>query len=165
MLHPTQRSSSTILTLYSIIVSLLPILLIFGVGARFPAGVPAYSPVFQPPGWVFGVVWTYVSLTFGIVTAMAIRHATDYGVRLGVYAFYFVILLGLVIWLPINHDKNYKTSFGVLLGTTWLTIVYLLYLSAVVRVEVWPLVALLPMPFWLVLASCLNGVIYDRLCY
>lgn len=138
--------------------SLLPLVSIFVLGALFPPSDTEYTPTFQPPGWVFGVVWTYVSLAFGLVSAFAAsRHSEHIYTTI---AFYVIVLSGLLAWLPVNHAKEYAAGFGLLLYTAFLAIGYLGYLGAL-RVG-WSLVALLPLPFWLVIAASLNAVIYDR---
>ena len=142
---------------YALVIT-LPIISIFVLGTIFPPSDTEYTPVFQPPGWVFGVVWTYVSLALGLVSAFTIYTYSKYAST--TIAFYALILSGLLVWLPINHSKEYGMGFGTLLCTAFLTIGYMGYLGDLgVR---WHVVVLLPLPFWLVIAAALNGVIYDR---
>ena len=141
-------------TLTTGIVSLLPIISISVFGYVFPAGQQNYRPVFQPPNWVFPIVWTYVSLALGLITAIALETVSGPYVPL----FYSSILIGLLAWLPINYYKYYQTAFIVLILLSFLSISYITYLS---YQRVMECIALLPLPFWLVIASCLNGVIYD----
>lgn len=140
------------------LITILPIISIFSLGALFPPSDTAYTPVFQPPGWVFGMVWTYVSLALGAVSTFAVHTYGDH--TLVTLTFYALILFGLLVWLPINHYGNYGVGYELLLCTTFLATGYIGYLGVLgVR---WPVVALLPLPFWLVIATSLNGVIYDR---
>ena len=46
----------------------LPFLTIFLIGIVIPVGDLPYKPVFQPPNQVFGLVWTYVTISFGYIS-------------------------------------------------------------------------------------------------
>lgn len=142
--------------LVSVVLSIVPLFSIFLFGRVFPPGKDTYKPVFQPPNWVFGVVWAYVSIAFGGVTAVAWNKLSD---PTFILLFYVLILLGLLVWLPLSTFKRYACSFALLVCLSFLTIGYVVYLS---HKQVIECIALLPLPFWLILASCLNGVIYDR---
>lgn len=143
-------------TFITLFIALLPITSIFSLGYFFPAGRQVYKPVFQPPSWVFGLVWTIVSLAFGFTTAIALDKMTHHAY---IYVFYTTILLGLLAWLPLNSYKQYGISFYLLVGLSYLSLCYVAYLSYQ-RVMEW--IALLPLSFWLIFASCLNGVIYNN---
>lgn len=144
------------LTFVTIFISLLPLVSIFLLGHFFPAGNQVYTPFFQPPGWVFGVVWTIVSLVFGTVSAIALNRLSN---RTYIYLFYIGILTGLLAWLPLNSYKYYSASFYLLVVLSYISVGYIVYLS---YQRVMECVVMLPLPFWLIFASCLNGVIYDN---
>ena len=133
----------------------LPLLIITILGRIFPANNQPYHPKFQPPNWVFPIIWTYITLTFGLVTYASLLHTSNKEIIIFLYS---LILIGLNGWLVINSRKDYKKAFQVLVFTCFLSIIYVVTIS---KDTDW-VYALLPMPFWLVLASCLNGVIYDR---
>ena len=68
----------------------------------------------------------------------------------------------LNLWLIINHYKKYGYGFSILVTTCYISVIYLLFLSInSSKSHSGKIVYLLPLVFWLVLASCLNGVIYD----
>lgn len=142
----------------------LPTLLIFLVGRAFPMDSDTYSPVFEPPGWTFGVIWSYLTVAFGVVSVSAMRHkgaTTIRGIRSRyvVAAFYVSILAGLVAWLPIFYYRKYAASFGLLLGLTVLSVLYVMWLS---YIRCGCTFALVPLCAWLTVAACLNAAIYDR---
>ena len=143
------------------IIKILPIVSIFLTGMYFPVGKPLIRPVFQPPNWVFGTVWTYIALTLGYVTYNILNEKTKYNVRKNILILYFTILLMLNGWLVLNYYNLYSESFWLLVISCFISIIYVVYLKSLNNNSsnlVW---LLLPLPFWLVLASCLNGVTYD----
>jgi tryptophan-rich sensory protein len=140
------------------LMALLPMISIFATGTLFPPSDAEYRPIFQPPGWVFGVVWTYVSLAFGLVSTFTfVKYEDSAWFTL---LFYVLILGSLLAWLPVNHSKSYGIGFGILVCATFLAIGYVGYLGNLGASL--PTAALLPLPFWLTIATSLNGVIYDH---
>lgn len=145
-----------IVSVAGLIIGLIPLVSIFLVGRYFPPSSTSYQPIFQPPGWVFAVVWTYVTLALGGVSVQALRHVDSSWV---IAIFYSLFLLTLNGWLVVNYYQYYKEGFYLLISTCFLAIIYQMYLG-------WKRVPssflLLPFPFWLVIASCLNATIYDH---
>ena len=139
----------------NILIILLPLLSITIIGKFFPANNQPYHPVFQPPNWVFPVIWTYITITFGLVTYDALNKTSQKDIVLLLYSMILICLNG---WLIINSNKNYKRAFYILVSTSVLTTIYLIFISQWTH----SVYALIPMCIWLVLASALNGVIYDR---
>lgn len=140
----------------NILISILPIVSIFILGKFYPANKQPYYPIFQPPNIVFPIIWTYITLTFGILTSYSLNKVKNKSILLGLY---FIILIFLNIWLVINSYENFKEGFYLLIITSYISILYMMYLS---YEKIKGVLFLLPLPFWLILASCLNGVIYDR---
>ena len=110
------------ITFVTILISLLPMVSIFSLSYFFPAGKQEHTPVFQPPGWIFGVVWTVVSLVFGTVSAVAFDRLSD---RTYIYLFYIGILTGLLAWLPLNSHKYYMTTFYLLVVLSYVSVGYI----------------------------------------
>lgn len=137
----------------------LPLVSVFLVGAVYPPSETVIVPVFQPPNWVFPVAWTYITLALGYVTSYY-QNIVEANQRTVIFAFYSVILSGLIGWLPINYYKYYKVGLATLVATCWASITYLVYLASLGSSnQVW---LLLPLPFWLVVACCLNGVVLQE---
>ena len=126
---------------------ILPFLSIFIMGRVFPPNSD-YRPIFQPPNYVFGIAWTYISIVFGL-SYLYIKNSGK--------LLYFTILLLLTTWLPVFYYKYYQASFYLNIITTLLTAIY------IHNIENWVVrLLVLPMLIWLILATSLNGVIYDR---
>ena len=139
-----------------IIIAILPIISIFVTGIYYPANNQPYHPIFQPPNYVFPITWTYITLAFGIISSYALVTIKN---RYGIFFLYFYILLSLNIWLVINYQKKYRDGFYLLLTTSFISIIYLILLAFH---NLKMTLFLLPLPFWLITATCLNAVIYDK---
>ena len=145
-------------------VKFFPIIAITLAGIIFPVSKNKMKPIFQPPDWVFGVIWPIITLTLGAVTNSFLKSRfIKTNQKNNILTFYFLIIASFVFWLYLNNSNFIRESFYLLIFTTYLSIVFLIYLANVndnnLKNLIW---LLLPMPFWLVLASCLNGVLYNN---
>lgn len=141
-------------TFFEALISFLPIVSISIFGKLFPIK-QSYHPIFQPPNWVFPIIWSYNTLSLGLITSQILKNNDNPFI----YILYFSIVFCLNYWLYLNSKSKIKKSFYLLVVTTYLSILYCTFLTSYSRLSY----ILLPIPFWLTLASCLNGVIYDRL--
>ena len=171
--------------LFQTFIVLLPIASIFTTGLFYPVKPQTIRPVFQPPNWVFSLVWTYITLALGFITNMFYKKVQNLTVstnnwpglltnmvtsktfvleRFTIMSFYFTILVLLNSWLVFNYNKSYQVSFYVLVSSCFISIMYVSYLCYIsYGIDNRYLVFfLLPLPFWLCVASCLNGVIYQN---
>ena len=141
----------------------LPFLTIFLTGIIIPVGETPYQPVFKPPNEVFGIVWTYVTLSLGYVSYLYYTRFLIEKKRSAMLYYYGIVLFLLDFWLVLNYYRMYAIAFWELVISSYVSILYLLFLinNAKTRDSTKYVYFLLPLPFWLVLASCLNGVIYD----
>lgn len=170
--------------LFQTCVVLLPIVSIFITGLKYPVKDQIIKPVFQPPNWAFSLVWTYITLALGVITNMFYNNVETTTIssttwpklltnvdnrksflleRFIIMSFYFIILVLLNSWLVFNYNKSYEISFYVLVSSCFISIMYVCYLSYVSYGidNRFLVIFLLPLPFWLCVASCLNGVIYQ----
>lgn len=125
-------------------------------GSRFAPGEWYESlekPPWNPPGWVFGPVWTALYITMGVAAWIVWRDAA--GARrylpLGLFVFQ-VILNGLWSWIFFGLERP-GAAFGeilVLLISIFLTLV------AFWRVRPAAGVLLVPYLLWVAFASILN---------
>ena len=143
------------LKISDIFVGIFPIVSIFLIGNYYPADKQPYRPIFQPPNIVFPIIWTYISLVFGIVTILSLKKNNNCITII----YYLAILTCLLCWLPINYYKYYELGFWLLLITSYISVLYIIFLSIT---GIRQYIFLLPMPFWLIIATALNGVILDK---
>ena len=170
--------------LFQAFIVLLPIVSIFITGLKYPVKDQIIKPVFQPPNWAFSLVWTYITLALGFITNMFYNKIKTHTIsnanwprlltsvdngksfmleRFIIMSFYFTILALLNSWLVFNYNKSYELSFYVLVCSCFISIMYVSYLSYISYGidNRYLVIFLLPLPFWLCVASCLNGVIYQ----
>ncbi len=113
-------------------------------------------PAFQPPGAVFGPVWTVLYVALGVATWLAWRHVTDARrpTILGLFAANYVLNL---LWTVIFFQWQAPTAAGIeilaLLGTI-LVLIALLWRRQ--RTAAWLLV---PYAAWVTFASVLTWTI------
>ena len=150
-------SFSIIIKLSKFIMGILPIISIFVTGQFYPADNQPYRPVFQPPNWVFPVIWSYITLSFGLTNVIALDKVNNPFILV---TFYLVILFMLNFWLYLNSENLFKTGFYWLLITAYISVLYLCFLVNQ-KFNLWYFN--IPLSFWLIIASCLNAVIYDRI--
>lgn len=146
--------------IWDVFVAFLPIVAVFSAGRLFPMPREPREPrdaPFQPPSWVFGPVWTYLTLALGLVTAGILRSNSKLQRKsYAFYAFYVILVACLVGWLILYHYQLFIQSFWLLVVTTYIAISYVVYMAKC-RVKSSWIMALIPLPFWLVLATALNG--------
>ena len=146
-----------------ILLMLLPFFSVSLVQYLYPMNMKQIKPVFQPPNWFFSVIWTYILLSLGIISVKIFKIKMSNKKFNRLLALYLCILGLLNMWLIINHFRLYKAGFWTLIVTTFISIIYLIQLGMTAKNKFNPKLVwlLLPLPFWLVLASSLNAVIYD----
>lgn len=117
------------------------------------------KPSFNPPGWVFGVVWPILYACQGLALAMILdaRGAVDRRKALGLFALQFALNL---IWSPLFFARHeVSLAFWVILAMLIVAGVTTYYFGRIRRVA-----GLLMLPYlaWLCFAAFLNFTI-DRL--
>lgn len=117
------------------------------------------KPSFNPPGWVFGVVWPILYGLQGVALAMILdaRGAKDRRVAVGLFTAQFLLNL---VWSPVFFARH-EVSLAF-----WIILVMLI-VAAIATYYFWrirPVAALLMLPYlaWLCFAAMLNFSI-DRL--
>jgi translocator protein len=117
------------------------------------------KPEAQPPGWVFGVVWSVLYFMTAIAFAMVLhaRGARSRGIAIGLFLAQFVLNLA---WSPIFFGQHKVTmAFYLILAILVLAIATTLVFGRIRKAAAWLMV---PYLVWLSFASILNFQI-DRL--
>lgn len=132
------------------LISIVPLLVIFGSNFIFPVRRDNYRPSFQPPNFIFPIIWVYIAISMGLVRG---------NTRISNYLFFSILIL-FVLWTILQYYENYGYSFLTLLVVTCISIVYMVTLSREIGDH--KTFYLLPLPVWLVIASTLSGTIYEN---
>ncbi len=117
------------------------------------------KPDAQPPGWVFGLMWSALYLMIAIAFAMVLhaRGARSRGVAIGLFLAQFVLNLS---WSPIFFGQHKVTmAFYLILLILALAIATTIVFGRIRKAAAWMMV---PYLVWLSFASILNFQI-DRL--
>ncbi len=142
-------------------VTIAPLVLGLGVGALTPMHPEWYAtlqkPAWNPPGWVFGPVWTVLYLLMGL----AARRVVQRSGLLTLPMLLFAIQLGLnVAWSPVFFGQKKPRRALVLLGLLVVAaLATAVTFGRVDRTAGWLLV---PYLAWLALALSLNAAIVQK---
>lgn len=146
-----------------VLVALAPLALVFGLGAAFgrTAAEKSKRASFTPPSWVFSVVWAYLTLALGWVTAWTLHQHRFAGAGAAVaLALYAAVTLLWSAWIVVDHRERESgggstASFCVLLASLVAVSAYLVALGYMRQHHLW---LLFPACLWLGVAAALSGV-------
>jgi tryptophan-rich sensory protein len=117
------------------------------------------KPAFQPPGWVFGPVWTLLYALMGVAAWRIWRlGTTDPGVRRALALFGLQLALNAA-WTPIFFGAHRVGWALVVLAALWLAL--LATLLAFRPLDRWASWLLAPYLAWVSFAVVLNAAILD----
>jgi translocator protein len=117
------------------------------------------KPEWQPPGWLFGVVWPTLYFMTGLAFAIILnaRSAPQRGLAIGLFLAQFIVNL---IWSPLFFGQHQvSTAFYVIILMFVLAVATTVIFGRVRKVAAWLMV---PYLAWLSFAAMLNYTI-DRL--
>ncbi len=145
---------------------IVPLVVLLGLLSGYVAGSGQTAwygslakPFFQPPSWLFGVVWPILYVLIGLALAMVINARGSRWRGLAISAFLAQLVLNL-LWSPLFFGMNQVSA-------ALLAILLMLALAAVTTWLFWHVrkaAAILMLPYlaWLVFATALNFEI-DRM--
>ena len=141
---------------WKFIISIVVPFIIAGIGSFFTSSsvgtwyVTLVKPVFNPPSWVFGPVWTVLYLLMGIslymvwIKRVEIKAMIFFGVQLFLNALWSIIFFGL-------NNPLYAFIEIILL---WFSIVFTIYYFY--KIEKTAAYLLIPYLLWVSFAAILN---------
>ena len=129
---------------------------VFPLGDANPWYATLIDPIFSPPNWVFGPVWTTLYLLIA-TSAYRIVATTDhsYNKFLPLAIALWSLQLALnVIWTPIfSGAQNLEVAFYYIVAL-WVSIMAYIFVSW--RIDRWASVMFVPYALWVSFASLLN---------
>lgn len=112
------------------------------------------KPVFNPPNWIFGPVWTTLYAMMGIAAYRIWRIGVEKSAARNAIVLFFIHMLFNAIWSPIFFGAhNIPLAFADI-SLTWITLIFVIF-----RFAVWDRLSaylLLPYLAWVSFASVLN---------
>jgi translocator protein len=114
------------------------------------------KPAWNPPGWLFGPVWSLLYLTMGVASYLVFRQRASPQRTLALAIFYTQLIINLA-WSPIFFGmRKPAVAFAVIL-VLWLLIVA----TVITFYKVQKVAALLLLPYlaWVTFATVLNKAI------
>ncbi len=111
------------------------------------------KPSFQPPGYLFGIVWTilFCMMGFSLALILSARGARFQIIAICIFTIQFILNL---LWSPIFFGQHQVTTALYLIITLWFFIVATIYIFSKIRaLAAWLLV---PYLLWVSFASLLN---------
>jgi translocator protein len=136
--------------------ALLPFLAAAG-GVAFPPDAwfsALIKPVWQPPNWLFGPVWTALYLMMGIAGGLVWLRGPSPLVRSALVAFGVQLLLN-ALWTPAFFGAHALGAALIVILALWLAILATIVRFA--RVSRWAAALLIPYLAWVSFATALNA--------
>jgi translocator protein len=129
---------------------------LFGPDAWFQALV---KPIWNPPGWLFGPVWTMLYILMAI-SVWLVRKAPEVSTsdqRLAMRLFWLQLLLNLA-WTPIFFGLHNPFFAFVIICLLWITVISTAL--AFSKISITASYLMVPYLLWLSFALVLNGTIW-----
>jgi benzodiazapine receptor len=116
------------------------------------------KPAFNPPGWLFGPVWTLLYILMGIALFLVVKNGVDTApVQMAVLAFAAQLLTNLA-WSFLFFGMH-----SIVLGLLDILLLFFLIAATIIlfrRISQQAAYLLIPYICWVTFASLLNGMIW-----
>lgn len=107
-----------------------------------------------PPGWVFGVAWAIIMITFAFYMGYLWTYPENHSLVVALYVIQFILN---IVWNPVFFKlRNVKFGLIVIASLTVLIGFMLVYYFPVLKMESF---LLIPYFLWLLIATSLNAYI------
>ncbi|MBW2936487.1 tryptophan-rich sensory protein [Aureisphaera sp. CAU 1614] len=108
-----------------------------------------------PPGWVFGVAWTFIMVCFSLYMALLSEKVKNKKQLIILFTIQWILN---VSWNPVFFYFH-KIAMGLLVITALLVIIHV-FLFRYYKILAWRSLLILPYAIWLWIATSLNAYIY-----
>lgn len=158
------QTHTSVFRLLPLLISVAITLSIAGIASYFTISqiqgwyVYLQKPVFNPPNWLFGPVWTILYIMIGISAYLVWQQRSKSINYINAEYAYFLQLLFNLSWSIVFFGLHQILAALIVIIALWLSIVAnIFFFSKVNRVAAWLLV---PYLLWVTFASILNLYIY-----
>ena len=155
---PTARSAGLLILCIAI-----PLVIGFiGSTATLPEITGWYAgldkPAFNPPGWLFGPVWTLLYILMGIALFLVVKNGVDTAPVQKAVCVFAAQLLANLAWSFLFFNMH-----SILLGLLDILLLFFLIAAAIIlflRISPYAAYLLVPYICWVTFASLLNAMIW-----
>jgi tryptophan-rich sensory protein len=144
---------------YAIAASGIAIVLIYiiGSGLWVNTGDSWYSninkPTWQPPGFVFGIIWPYNFIVLGIAAVIIAQRAST-TTSLTYILFFALSVAAALIWAYLFYRPHNLTGAAIALTLTALLTIPMTYILFTISIPM--ALAVMPYQVWVAIAAALN---------
>lgn len=116
------------------------------------------KPSFNPPGWIFGPVWSTLYLMMGIAHYLVLREEAEPRLARPARIFYGIQLILNTLWSLLFFGR--RSPLAALVEIVFLWVAILMTIITFARVSRKAALLLLPYLLWVSFASILNGAVW-----
>ena len=144
---------------YAIAASGIAIVLIYMIGSGLwvNTGDSWYSninkPTWQPPGFVFGIIWPYNFIVLGIAAVIIAQRAST-TTSLTYILFFALSVAAALIWAYLFYRPHNLTGAAIALTLTALLTIPMTYILFTISIPM--AIAVMPYQVWVAIAAALN---------
>ena len=144
---------------YAIAASGIAIVLIYAIGSGLwvNTGDSWYAninkPSWQPPGFVFGIIWPYNFIVLGIASVVIAQRATT-STSLTYILFFALSVAAALTWAYLFYRPHNLTGAAIALTLTALLTIPMTYILFTISMPM--AIAVMPYQVWVAIAAALN---------
>jgi tryptophan-rich sensory protein len=144
---------------YAIAASGIAIVLIYAIGSGLwvNTGDSWYAninkPSWQPPGFVFGIIWPYNFIVLGIASVVIAQRATT-STSLTYILFFALSVAAALTWAYLFYRPHNLTGAAIALTLTALLTIPMTYILFTISIPM--AIAVMPYQVWVAIAAALN---------
>ncbi|MFY9325318.1 MAG: TspO/MBR family protein [Candidatus Nanopelagicales bacterium] len=142
---------------FSLLTIIMTLIYAFGSGFWVNSGNAFYRalkrPIWQPPDYVFGLIWPYNFLILIIISASVISAGTLLQKNIWII-FYAISIAAALTWARMFYVSENLIISAVALAIAALATLPMTYLAW--KLQLWAGVAILPYQIWLIVATSLS---------
>jgi tryptophan-rich sensory protein len=144
---------------YAIAASGIAIVLIYAIGSGLwvNTGDSWYAninkPSWQPPGFVFGIIWPYNFIILGIASVVIAQRATT-STSLTYILFFALSVAAALTWAYLFYRPHNLTGAAIALTLTALLTIPMTYILFTISIPM--AIAVMPYQVWVAIAAALN---------
>jgi tryptophan-rich sensory protein len=116
------------------------------------------KPFFNPPGWLFGPIWTVLYFIMAIAAWMVWRHESENPLVKPALLFFFAQLIFNVLWPALFFGMRRPGLALMEIILLWLLILATAFIFY--RITKWAALLLVPYLAWVLYAAVLSGAIW-----